>query len=217
MPEWDALRQGAQQVVRGTPRVDVDRADLPEGAAFLRVTSGGNTAMLALERIEAHPDGRILVWTSGLGEVLRVQEGRLISATGLRTEWRHVVLPKMPDWPQIAAMQKPLQWVRVRDVMPGYRFEVRDELSVRAIPAPEKSALRVLDPKTLSWFEERLANRPPSSDLMLPPARYAVRMNTETVVYAEQCLARDLCLVWQRWTAELQRANREQLAQGVSQ
>ncbi len=210
-PQWLTIRDAAQQMLKGGSSQAVDNAELPAGGYFLRVITGGHTAMLALERVEPHPNGRILVWTSGLGEVLRVQEGRLIGATGLRTEWVQVTIPPLPDWPVIAARAKPLQWVRTRDLRPGYRFGVSDFLTLRPIPAPESSELRILDPKSLSWFEERFENPPAAGAPVLPAARYAVRLSTETVVYAEQCLAPDLCLIWQRWTSELQEAHKKKL------
>jgi len=96
--------------------------------------------------------------------------------------------------------------------MPGYRFGVKDVLSLRVVAAPMRSELRGLDPQRLTWFEERVESgsiaglaaifgNEPSADLPLLPARYAVdlRAGAETVVYAEQCLAPDLCFTWQRW------------------
>lgn len=212
-----------QQLMQRAP--GVDKVELPPEYFFLRVTIGSHTTLLELQRIELHPAGRILMWTNPQGEFLRVQEGRLIGAVGLPTEWRAVVLPKLPTWPEIAALNGPYRWVRSRDVMPGYRFGVRDELVVRAIPPPKTSALKAVDPSTLVWFEERFEKPPAghslqsggsSRDAPLPPARYAVRMSTETVMYAEQCLAPDLCIAWQRWSAELQQAT-GQASQSVKQ
>jgi len=101
--------------------------------------------------------------------------------------------------------------VRVRDVMPGYRSGVRDELTLRVVAPPKKSELRGVDANSLTWFEEKI--RESSSSRLagtatdsLPPARYAVDLTgTEpTVVYSEQCLRRDLCFTWQRWSAAMQ-------------
>lgn len=199
-----------QQLMQRGP--GVDNVDLPPEYFFLRVTIGSHTTLLELQRFELHPEGRILLWTNAQGESLRIQEGRLIGAVGLPTEWRTVVLPKLPTWPEIAASSGPYRWVRSRDVMPGYRFGIREDLVVRTIPPPERSALRAVDPKTLVWFEERV-ERPPtvhaSREAALPPARYAVRMSTQTVLYSEQCLAPDLCIAWQRWSSELQQASRQ--------
>lgn len=198
---------------RGT---SVDDAVLPAEYEFLRVTIRDNTAILGLARVDPHPEGQIAHWSNALGEVLQIQEGRIVAAIGLPTEWRGVMLPKLPTWPDIAALNAPYRWTRVRDVMPGYRFNIRDELAVRAIAPPQKSGLRAVDPQTLTWFEEQFDRSTVaqlgtalSPGTSLPPARYAVRMSTQTVLYSEQCLAPDLCLVWQRWSAELQQANKK--------
>jgi hypothetical protein len=91
--------------------------------------------------------------------------------------------------------------VRTRDVMPGYSFGVRDSLSLSVISPPDKSALQELEPKELTWFEERLADDGRSKGL--PAARYAVQLAGEqgVVVYGEQCLAPQMCFSWQRWPA----------------
>ncbi len=95
--------------------------------------------------------------------------------------------------------------------MPGYRYGVRDNLVLRKIPAPSRSALQNFDAQALTWFEERVASSASgfwltklisdSGTDSLPPARYAVdlRGGGEVVVYGEQCLTADLCFTWQRW------------------
>jgi hypothetical protein len=103
--------------------------------------------------------------------------------------------------------------------MPGYRFGVKDALSLRVVSEPKRSELKGLDPQRLTWFEERVESGPVARfsavfggrstvDIPLPPARYAVDLQggLETVVYGEQCLARDLCFTWQRWPAQAQSA-----------
>lgn len=211
-----AFQSARQLLQRGTI---VDHIKLAPKFGYLRVTTENATAILALDRLEPHPDGDIQVWFGVAGEVLKIQNGRLIGFVGLRTEWRGVRLPKLPSWSQVAASREAVRWTRTRDVMPGYRFGIRDELALRSIPPVERSALREVDPKNLLWFEERFDRQSiflpaflsgSSSEGPLPPARYAVLMvdGREVVLYGEQCLAPDLCLTWQRWSSELQEANR---------
>jgi hypothetical protein len=103
--------------------------------------------------------------------------------------------------------------------MPGYRFGLRDAMSLRVIPQPRRSELQGMDPQRLTWFEERVESGQVAglaevfgnnigADAVLPPARYAVdiRDGKEIVVYGEQCLAPDLCFAWQRWPAQVQSA-----------
>ena len=192
----------------------VNNARLNPNFRYLRVTIGGRVALLALGDVDSHPQGPIEVWYSAEREVLRLQNGRLVGAVGLTTEWRDVSQPALPSWSAAARADQAFRWTRTRDVMPGYRFGVNDELSLRVVPEPAHSKLQGLDPQRLIWFEERIESVPAAGlaavignwrafDLPLPPARYAadIRNGEETVVYAEQCLAADLCFTWQRWPA----------------
>lgn len=200
------------------PSAGVDNARLNPNFRYLRVTIDGRVVLLALGEVDSDPQGPVEVWYSAERETLRFQNGRLAGAVGLTTEWRAVSMPELPTWGAIArAGDQVLRWTRVRDVMPGYRFGVKDVLSLRVIPEAKNSALKDLDPQRLTWFEERVEAKTVASlsgvfgnslavDLPLPPARYAVdlRDGSEVVVYGEQCLAASLCFSWQRWPAQAQ-------------
>ncbi|MBE0623831.1 MAG: YjbF family lipoprotein [Burkholderiales bacterium] len=195
----------------------IDKARLNPNFQYLRVTVSGRVALLALGDVDKHPQGPIQVWYSAEREVLRLQNGRLVGAVGLTTEWRNVILPELPSWSAVAGADQAFEWTRTRDVMPGYRFGVTDELALRVAAAPAKSELRGWDPQTLTWFEERVEadsgrgysavlGKVAGADAPLPPSRYAVdiRSGLETVVYGEQCLTADLCFSWQRWPVSAQ-------------
>jgi hypothetical protein len=197
----------------------VANARLNPNFRYLRVTIKGRVVLLALGNVDSHPQGPIEVWYSAEREVLRLQNGRLVGAVGLTTEWRDVLLPELPSWSVATRADQAFRWTRTRDVMPGYRFGVKDALSLRVVPEPKRSALLGLDSQRLTWFEERVESEPVArlsavfgnsraTDLQLPPARYAVDLQAgrETVVYGEQCLASDLCFTWQRWPAQPQSA-----------
>ncbi len=207
-----AILQTMQRAVSAGASAEGKRLD--PRFRYLRVTVDGRLVYLALGNIDVGPRGPVEVWYSAEREVIRLQDGRLIGAAGLATEWVNVQLPELPAWADLARRQDGYRWRRLRDVMPGYRFGQIDELIVRVVPPPGKTALRDQDPQKLTWFEERF-ERPLSSTLPtlfgggddgaeLPPARYAVEIrNAEaTVIYAEQCISRVLCFSWQRWTAE---------------
>ena len=195
----------------------VDSARLNPNFRYLRVTIGGRVVLLALGNVDSHPQGPIEVWYSAEREVLRLQHGRLVGAVGLTTEWRDVLLPELPSWSAIARDDKVFRWTRTRDVMPGYRYGVKDALALRVVPESRRGALEVLDPQRVTWFEEKVESAPVAwladvfggrvvTDAALPPARYAVdfRDGQETVVYGEQCLAPELCFTWQRWPVQAQ-------------
>ena len=197
----------------------VDNARLNPNFRYLRVTIAGRVALLALGNVDSHPQGSIEVWYSAEREVLRLQNGRLVGAVGLTTEWRNVTMPDLPSWSAAASADRAILWTRIRDVMPGYRYGVQDVLSLQRIEVPQRSALQGVDPRQLTWFEERNEPRPAAArsvvsgdrigaDATLPPARYALNIlsGKETIVYAEQCLAPDLCFTWQRWPVQAQSA-----------
>ena len=174
----------------------VDTAKLDPGMRYLRISHDGGLALMLLNFVDRHPNGPVEVWYSADAEVFRFQNGRLGGNTGFKPEWRSVVLPKFPAWSELAKQSAPVHWQRYRDVMPGYRFGVRDKLTVYPIPVPKTSGLIGVDPASLTWFEERTE---PGSGEPLPPARYAVR--GDTVVYGEQCVSPKSCFRWQRWPA----------------
>ena len=205
----DAVLQAMKYVVQKD--TSAARAQLNPNFVYLRATVDGRVALLALGFVDDHPQGPIQVWYSAQREVLRLQNGRIVGAVGLNAEWRNVVVPDFPPWSRIVEEGGVFRWVRSRDVMPGYRYGVRDTLALRAIAAPSRTALSGLEPGALTWFEERFedASGEIVRDAPLPPARYAIAnaKNSEaSVVYAEQCLTPALCFSWQKWPVAAQPA-----------
>lgn len=168
-------------------------ATLNPDIRYLRVQIDGRIILLALGYIDTHPLGPIEVWYSAKGEVMRLQNGHLISMTGTRIEWRSSTLSAMPVWPTETAL--PTTYTRSRDVMPGYRFGVVDQLSLRVIDTPAQSRLVTITPRTLRWFEAL------EDQGLLPPARFAVLkfLGQDKVIYGEQCISAAVCLTWQQW------------------
>jgi hypothetical protein len=181
----------------------VESAKLDPRFEYLRITRGKHVGLLYRGSVESSARGTINVYY-GAGEVVRLQDGRIVGALGLTTEWRRVEV-EAPSWSAIGGGSG-VRIVRTRDVMPGYVSGLREELAVRRIPPVEDSALRGVDPRSLAWFEERAVEAPLTLAAALPPARYAVDLfrGNGTVLYAEQCLAHDLCFTWQRWSAQMQ-------------
>jgi len=180
----------------GRAPAPIDTAKLDPRYRFLRVQHRGGISGLILGAVESSPTGPIEVWYASDGELIRLNNGRLAGNTGLLPEWRSVALPQFPTWSALATQAQPFRWERVRDVMPGYRYGVRDKLVLSVVSPPSSSGLIGIDPKQLVWFEERTEA---TTEEPLPPARYAVLGNR--VVYAEQCVSRESCFKWQRWPA----------------
>lgn len=171
--------------------------------SYLRVSVQGQVAYLALGSTDPHPQGLNETWYSATGEVLRLREGRITESLGTVVEWRDVRFEGWPGWDAaVAAGAAGIDWTRLRDVMPGYRYRVTDRLQLRPVPPPARSQLQRVAPSSLQWFVETRVGPPPRDGVeALPSARYAVEAveGRVRVVYGEQCLRADFCLSWQRW------------------
>jgi hypothetical protein len=200
----DAMVSTMQDAFRGNAKSTNPR--LNPDYRYIRVAIKDRVVFLALGDQDKNALGTIEVWYSSNREVLRLQNGRIAGATGLTTEWRTVVLDEAPLWRTVVSATQPLRWTRMRDVMPGYRFGVRDQLELRRI-APLNVSLQGYDAQRLYWFDETIVPPAQATGMSendarkLPPARYAVDLQGDkaVVVYNEQCLAPDLCFAWQLW------------------
>jgi len=195
-PFWQSLRQLVP------PPAVPEKTDFPPPYRYLRLEIDGRVIFLASDTPQADAPGVDVTWYSAGREVLRLRDGRLVAAIGMREEWRAVSLPVLPEWTTLVDRDVPLRWVRKRDVMPGYRFGVEDALVLQKVAPPQGSALKGYAPAALVWFEERFEHA--EAPGALPVARYAVQREggSAQVVYGEQCLARTLCFSWQRWPLE---------------
>lgn len=172
---------------------------------YLRVEQEGfGAAMLVLGYVDTHPQGDIEVWYSSQQEILKIQNGRIVGSAGLTTDWAGVRFPAdPPSWGAVSAQGAAYQ--RIRDEMPGYKFNLLDNLRLTPwaglppikLPAslPESKA------RTYQWFREVAV---PVHGQALPPSWYAWGMHrgVATVVYSEQCLSPVLCLKMQRWPVQ---------------
>ncbi|MDP9903041.1 hypothetical protein [Variovorax ginsengisoli] len=176
----------------------------PDASAFnpkfryLRTVFNGKVFYLALGNTEQRPEGTVEVWYSGGGEVVRLLDGRVYSTSGLPVDWRQARFnpaPALPAWSTAAT-----RFVRERDVMPGYRFSIRDEVVRTPVAPPRSSGIKGTAAASLQWYEERSASTPAAASL--PPALFAVSVasGAPQVIYSEQCLTTDLCMSFERWT-----------------
>jgi hypothetical protein len=182
----DALGMGQQ----------VDATPLNPKLRYLRLTVQGRVILLVLGYKEPHDLGPIETWYSAEGEVLRMQNGRILSTTGLQVDWRAVRHKEQPSWAHLLEHNS-LQFKREIDEMPGYRFGIEQKLSLYQIPTPNNALLKGLTPSDLRWFEEKVLDQ----NHGLPSARYGLQMKDgqPAVVYADQCLSKDFCFTWQIW------------------
>ena len=187
---FDVSKTGIAGIQFPTPQFD-------SRYRYLQVGVAGQKIYLILGYVQPHPMGDIDVWYSGSGEVIKIQNGRVVGTAGLPVDWREVRLPQLPAWQVVSA--EGISFQREVDLMPGYRFGRVHHLHLRRISAPQSTPGRhwpASASSSLQWFEE--GNASDGSDA-LPPSRYAVDLSQPMaqVVYSEQCLSKDLCLTFE--------------------
>lgn len=172
-------------------------AQLNPNFRYLHVSlADAKPALLVLGYLDAHPQGEIEVWYSAQGEVLRLQNGRLVGAAGLPVEWRRVVYPQTPPaWHAVPPAGA--RFTSLRDEQPGYRLGLTEQVLLTPLP---KSPLKLPNPAfaTATWFQESYSDVHGTSR---PDAWFAFGNygGLKTIVYSRQCLSVDVCLSLQRW------------------
>lgn len=190
----------------GRTKDPITTAKLNPAYRYLRVEVVGKpAALLVLGYVDAHPQGDVEVWYSARHEVIKTQHGRIVSTAGLEVDWRSVRFStSIPSWDMVQSSQLPFTFRRWRDEMPGYRFDIADELTLQhALDLPTLTLPRsfpIALVKRYTWFQESSST---SSDAANPwPASwYGLQLDAGEyrVAYSFQCLTRLYCLSLQRW------------------
>lgn len=184
---YDSVR-----LVRGAASdpVQTGAADTP----LLTITHpDGRQTRMALGYSEGAPaplQGQTDVWFSSDGALLKLWRGRIVGTAGWPVDWLAVRLPALPQWSELPTGG--LRYVRERDVMPAYRYGLRDSLHMRALAPsdPRLTALPAGLATSSAWFEEAHDEGP------WPPSLFAVAtaLPQQPVVYSRQCLAPSHCI-----------------------
>lgn len=162
---------------------------------YLRVQIDDREVYMALGYVDQTPSGPVEVWYSAEADTLHLRNGRLVAAT-LKNgpDWSAVAFTHLPAWDAVA---EHAEFVRTHDESPGYRYGIRENIVIRRIATPSDSQLKIIPASSLTWFEEDV-----QGDTNNRPARYGVKLQElagHQVVYAEQCLSKELCFSWQSW------------------
>jgi len=175
---------------------NLDSFILNPNLRYLRITVQDRSILMVRGYTEQHTAGIIDVWYSSKGEVLRLQNGRIIGTAGLETDWLNVSYSSLPSWQTLANVSSAIYYLE-RDQMPGYRFGIKESLAIYRTPPPTNSKMVKTSAKHFRWYEEVSQNSPNN----LPSARFAVQEigGVFQVAYAEQCFTENYCLSWQLW------------------
>ena len=177
----------------------IDSIKLNPNLSYLRVTVGTErVALMVLGYSEPTPEGTIETWYSSEGEVLRLQNGRVLSTAGMAIDWRATQYKGLLPWPDMVRRMSS-EFERQTDQMPGYKFGIAEKVSVAFVPAPTNANLVGIAPHNLRWYEETVRG----TSHGLPSARYGLSLSTSgpVVVYGQQCFSNDFCISWQPWPA----------------
>ena len=180
-------------------------AKLNPAYRYLRVQAPGQPpALMVLGHIAPDPLGDVQVWYSSQREVIKLQNGRIVSTTGLETNWRAVRFAAAPPlWSEVPA--EGVLYKRLRDEMPGHRYAVSDGLQLTPLAGFPANQLPVSlsreQASTYRWFREANVR---SGDPSLPPSwfAWAAYRGQPAVVYSQQCLSANFCLTLQLWPAQ---------------
>jgi Group 4 capsule polysaccharide lipoprotein gfcB, YjbF len=181
-------------------------AQLNPAYRYLRVqVSGQPPALLVLGYISPNRHGDIEVWYSARGEVVKVQNGRIVGTGGLETDWISVrASQSISDWAGI----KPsgANYERLRDVKRGYKDDIFEKLHISLLDSQALSNIshvpEGLRANPWRWFLETVTY---PSAYGLPPAIFAWGKHggADAIVYSRQCLSETFCLTLQAWPPEV--------------
>lgn len=180
-------------------------AKLNPAYRYIRVQAQGQPpALMVLGYVDPDPLGDIEVWYSSRREVIKLQNGRIVSTTGLETNWRAVRFSAAPPtWSSVPAEGG--FYNRLRDEMPGHRYALSDRLHLKPLAGLLSIGLPATLPREQAnayrWFSETTLN---SGDAALPPSWFAwgAYRGQSTVVYSQQCLSATFCLQLQLWPVQ---------------
>jgi len=175
---------------------NLDSFILNPNLRYLRITVQDRSILMVRGYTEQHTAGNIDVWYSSKGEVIRLQNGRIIGTAGLETDWLNVSYLSLPSWQSLSEVSS-ATYYRERDQMPGYRFGIKESLAIYRTPPPSNSKMVKMVANKFRWYEEASHNTPNK----LPSARFAIQNidGVLQVAYGEQCLTDSYCLSWQLW------------------
>jgi hypothetical protein len=130
--------------------------------------------------------------------IIKTRDGYLTDLEGFRINWQEVRGLNLVTAAQLA---KPTAYTRVRNEMPGYRYQIRESVLVSPLArAPDEIRFTLRGRTNLRWFSEEVRFQ---MGEQIPNYRYPgvfaidISQDPYQVVFGQQCLARDYCIRWQ--------------------
>lgn len=164
------------------------KASFSAGFEYLEVEWQGRKAAMALGYRETQANQVIEHWYSGQGEMLKLLNGRIVQALGMTHEVRNVAT-NSPVWAEILTHRSPLVWSQTKEVMPGYRYGLKEFVLTKEMTpsAAEKAAAT----DAAAWVIEEVKTKDEKGKVWAYQQKFA--LNGNKVIYSEQCLAPEMC------------------------
>jgi len=189
---WQAGWQTAQQAIPQTINSQPQNPD-PK-LRYLKVAVNQHEVLM----VEAYRAGGDSVWVSSDLAILKTRNGYLTDLEGFRINWQDVRGLNLATAAQLA---KPTAYTRVRNEMPGYRYQIRERVLVSPLSrAPDDVVFTQNIGSSIRWFTEEVVSLSGGQEPSYRyPGVFAVDMSQRPyqVVFGRQCLARDYCIRWQ--------------------
>lgn len=158
------------------------------GFEYLEVEWQGRKVAMALGYREMNGSNIIEHWYSGQGEMLKLFNGRVVQVLGMTQEVRHVDT-NTPIWSDILAHRLPIVWSQTKEVMPGYRYGLKEYVITQQVN-PNKAEKTLITDAT-AWVLEKIKGKDEKGRIWNYQQKFA--LNGDKVIYSEQCLASEMC------------------------
>ncbi len=158
------------------------------GFEYLEVDWQGRKAAMALGYRLTTGGQLVEHWYSGQGEMIKLVNGRITKVMGMTSEVRNQST-KIPSWSDLLSNNSPLVWQQNKDVMPGYRYGLKEFVRSRAAQ-PNLVGLPVVNGVT-NWVIEEVTSKDDRGRAWIYEQKFALQNGV--LIYSEQCVAHDLC------------------------
>ncbi len=163
------------------------------GFEYLSISVDGRASVMALGERTVQSTGNSRQvherWYTGQGEMLLVVDGRIQQAIGFTHEWRGQTSTP-PTWASLLQSSREVSWRRSLDMMPGYRYNLTDNITSYKTTPPKRLPEGV-SPQA-QWVADLVASKGDDGLAWWYLQKFA--MLDDRVVYSEQCIAKALCL-----------------------
>ena len=128
-------------------------------------------------------------WYTGQGEMLHMVDGRISKALGFTHEIRSQT-QSAPNWSDVVESKNEVSWSRKLDLMPGYRYNLLNNIYTFNIGVPKDSPSFI--PNGVRWIADIVESKSLNGHAWWYLQRFALMDGR--VVYSEQCIDQGLCI-----------------------